>query len=101
MQSIYRLHTSELDERFLNAVKLLFTDRVIEIKIIDAGLAGQNGTEKGEPEIDETEYLLRSPANKRHLLEAIEYINSGKPLIEVDLDDLDKTMQNATLDPHE
>jgi antitoxin YefM len=91
MQSIYRLHTSELDERFLNAVKLLFTGRVIEIKITDTGSSEQNGAAKGEPEMDETAYLLRSPANRKHLLEAIEHINSGKPLIEVDLDELDKT----------
>ncbi len=92
MQSIYRLHTSELDERFLDAVKLLFTDKVIEIKITDTGGSEQNGSDKSESEMDETAYLLRSPANRKHLLEAIEYINNGKPLIEVDIDNLDRNL---------
>lgn len=95
MQSTYRLHTSELDERFINAVKMLFANRVIEIKITEAGIKEQNGTSENAPAMDETEYLLQSPANRKHLLEAIEYLNSGKPLIEVDLNDLEKMLADT------
>lgn len=88
MQSVYRLHTDELDERLLNSIKLLFEDKMIEIKITDVSSSAQNGNGHAKYEMDETDYLLSSPANRRQLLAAIEYVNSGKPLIEVDIDTL-------------
>ena len=39
--------------------------------------------------MDETEYLLKSPANAKHLFEAIAGLEAGKT-IQVTLDDLDK-----------
>jgi hypothetical protein len=46
------------------------------------------GTANGvAQEIDETAYLLHSPANRRQLLEAIDSINSGQRMIEVNLDE--------------
>jgi len=88
MQSVYRLHTTELDERFLSAIKLLFEDKLIEIKIRDIHSPEKNGNGSMELEVDETTYLLSSPANRKRLLAAIEYVNSGKPLIEVNIDEL-------------
>ena len=88
MESVYRLHTTELDERFLSAIKLLFEDKLIEIKITDVNSPEQNGNGNVEHEVDETTYLLSSPANRKRLLAAIDYVNSGKPLIEVNIDEL-------------
>ncbi len=95
MQTVYRLHTSELDERLLNAIKLLFEDRVIEIKVTDTGSVEQNGGSESESEMDETAYLLRSPANRKYLLEAIEYIDRGQPLIEANFDGQGNIIQKS------
>ncbi len=40
---------------------------------------------------DETTYLLKSKANKKHLMEAIENVKQGN-LIEVDLNELEKNL---------
>lgn len=88
MQSVYRLHADELDERLLNSIKLLFEDKLIEITITDVKDSTQNGNGNGAHEMDETDYLLRSPANQKHLLAAIDYVNSGRPLMEADMDTL-------------
>lgn len=70
MQTVYRLKAEELDTRFLESLKMLFHDRDIEIVVT---------------EVDETSYLLRSEANKKRLLDAIEDIEHGRNLIEVDI----------------
>ena len=56
MEAIYRLNSSELGIEFVNAVKTAYPDQSIEITV------------RGQ---DETEYLLSSPANREHLLNAI------------------------------
>jgi hypothetical protein len=38
--------------------------------------------------LDETEYLMRSPANRDYLLRAIQDVNEGKNLIKVPMEDL-------------
>jgi antitoxin YefM len=63
MYTTYHLNTSELDENFLNAVKSQFQDSNLTITI--------------EKEMDETEYLMTNPANKRHLLDAMENVKNG------------------------
>ena len=73
MQTVYRLNAGELDSQFLEALKTLFKDKEIEIVVT---------------EVDETAYLLQSPANKQRLLTAIENVENGRHLIEVDLDAL-------------
>lgn len=70
MQTVYRLKAEELDTRFLESLKMLFQDRDIEIVVT---------------EVDETSYLLRSEVNKKRLLEAIDDIEHGRNLIEVDI----------------
>lgn len=70
MQTVYRLKAEELDTRFLESLKMLFQDRDIEIVVT---------------EVDETSYLLRSEANRKRLLDAIDDIEHGRNLIEVDI----------------
>jgi antitoxin YefM len=71
MTAIYRLNANEIDAQFLDEIKAKFCDKQIEIVI---------------SELDETEYLLSSKANKEKLLVAIEDFNNGRNLIEVNLD---------------
>jgi antitoxin YefM len=73
MQVIYRLKASELNEQFIESLKLTFGEEEIEITVSP---------------IDETDYLLRSPANKQKLLNAIENVKQGKNLVEVNLEEL-------------
>ncbi len=72
MQSVYRVNASELDDRFLDSLKVLFGDRQIEIVVSS---------------IDETDYLLGNEANRSHLLRAVQNVEERKNLVEVNLED--------------
>jgi len=56
MYTTYHLNSNDLDIHFIEAVKALFRDKEIEITIYEA---------------DETEYLLKSDANRKRLAEAM------------------------------
>jgi antitoxin YefM len=73
MHTTYRLNANELDEKFIESLKALFKDRDIEIIV---------------NEVDETAYLLRSEANKERLLKALENVEKGENLVEVQIGDL-------------
>jgi len=73
MHTVYHLNANELDDKFLESLKTLFAGKSVEIVI---------------SEVDETDYLLRSDANRRRLLHAIENVNRGEQLIEVSMDSL-------------
>ncbi len=74
MQTIYRLKASELDNDFLEGLKATFKDKEIEIIVY---------------EVDETDYLLKSDANKVRLLKAIDNVNNKTNLVEVSLESLE------------
>jgi antitoxin YefM len=78
MYAVYKMRADELDTSFLETLKSLFKDREIEIAISEL-------SERGE---DETDYLLKSPANRAHLLRAIENIAQERDIVTVDLDAL-------------
>ncbi len=71
MQTSYRLHVGELDEKFLRSVKEMFTrpDEEIEITI--------SATR------DDTTYLLSSDSNREHLESALKDASNGRNLREV------------------
>ncbi len=73
MSTVYRLKASELDSNFLEEIKATFGDKEIEIIV---------------SQFDETEYLLKSTANKNRLLSAIENVKERQNLVEVNLQDL-------------
>ncbi len=74
MQSSYRLKANELDEQFIAGLKATYKDKDIEIIVY---------------EINETEYLLKSDANRDRLMEAKANIENKTNLIEIDLKDLE------------
>jgi len=74
MQTTYRLNASELDEKFLEGLKATFQGQEIEI-IVYA--------------LDETEYLLSSPANRARLLAAKANVEQGKNQVTVELGELE------------
>jgi antitoxin YefM len=75
MYSTYRLKAGELDSKFIKSLKEIFQDKEIEIIVHDI-------------EEDETEYLLKSEANKKHLLKAIENVNNNENVVEVPLENI-------------
>ena len=77
MYTLYKVNADELNENFLASLKAQFQHKEIEIAIC----------ETAQTEQDETDYLLRHPINKAHLLEAIDNVNKGECVI-VDLNDL-------------
>jgi antitoxin YefM len=78
MYTIYRLNANDLDSRFLRALKALFKNKEIEIAVCEAA----------EIEDDETTYLLKSPANRERLLQAMENVAHDRNLVTVNEDEL-------------
>ena len=77
MYTLYKINADELNENFIASIKAQFQHKDIEIAIC----------ETAQTEQDETGYLLRQPANKARLLEAIDNIKKGE-CVSVNLDDL-------------
>jgi antitoxin YefM len=71
MQTTYRLNAGELDEKFLQSVKALFTRPDEEIEITISAVH------------DDTAYLLSSEANRRHLELALQDAAAGQNLTDV------------------
>ena len=74
MKATYRIKANELDEKFIERIKTTFGEQEIEIVVSD---------------IDETDYLLQSPANKERLLKAIENVKRGENLVAISLEELE------------
>ncbi len=70
MTTTYHLSANELSEDILNSIKSLYKGKTISITV--------------EPEMDETEYLLSSEANRKILLESIKQAENGD-LVKVDI----------------
>ncbi|MBD9358645.1 hypothetical protein [Methylomonas albis] len=78
MYTTYKLKASELNDDFLQSVKALFHDKVVEIAICDSL----------EAEEDETTYLLKNPVNSERLLTAINNIEQKQNIVRIDLSEL-------------
>ena len=66
METIYQLNADDLNEDFLEGLKASFKHKEIEIVVYER---------------DETAYLLRSPANREHLLKAIADIEQNRKVV--------------------
>ncbi|NUO78842.1 hypothetical protein HUU05_02100 [candidate division KSB1 bacterium] len=78
MYTIYRINANELDSRFVRAMKAMFKNKEIEIAVCEAA----------QTENDETAYLLKSPANKKRLLQAIENVEHNRDLVAANLEEM-------------
>ncbi|MDR0868974.1 MAG: hypothetical protein LBP75_10990 [Planctomycetota bacterium] len=67
MYSTYTLNTDELTADFIVSIQKAFPRRTVEISVREA--------------VNETEYLLRSPANRARLLQAVTDVEKGENLI--------------------
>lgn len=73
MTTTFKVHASELNYDFLERLKTMFQERDLEIVVYEADV------------MDETEFLLRDPVNRKHLLEAIGRVERREGLVEVDI----------------
>jgi len=78
MSTVINIHSDELDEHFIQAIKEMFHHKKLEIAIQEVEY--QN----------DTDYLNSSPANREFLLKSIKSFENGEPRIYVDLDTLEK-----------
>jgi len=78
MYTIYKVKANESDNSFLKSLKEMFKNKEIEIAVCET-----NEIEEGE-----TVYLLKSAANREHLLSAIENVANNENLITVNVDEL-------------
>lgn len=74
MRTTYCLNASELDQTFLEGLRTTFPGKEIEIVVY---------------ELDETDYLLKSDANRLRLLTAKDNLEKGENLAEVSLQDME------------
>ena len=68
METVFRLKASEIDNKLLTTLKTLFEKREIEITVTDVIN-------------DETDFLLKDPKNKAHLMQAIAEVKLNKKLV--------------------
>ena len=66
MQTIYQINADEIDQSLLESIKAQFKNKEIEIIV---------------SERDETEYLLRSPANRERLLRAVGDVEANRNVV--------------------
>jgi hypothetical protein len=66
MVATYQLKTDEITENFFRSIRENYRNKEIEITIREVE--------------DATDYLLKSEANRQHLLHGIDEIQSGAPL---------------------
>lgn len=69
METIYQLNADDLNEDFLEGLKASFKHKEIEIVVYER---------------DETAYLLRSPANRARLIEAVADVEQNRNLVTPD-----------------
>lgn len=66
MVSSFTLRTEELNANFIETIKNLFADREIEIIVQDIQT--------------DTDYLLKSPENRKHLLQSIANLENSQKI---------------------
>ena len=68
MEAVYRLNTKDLGIGFVNSLQAAYPDQSIEITV----------RSQVDDEMDETEYLNSTAANREHLARAMQNVAEGK-----------------------
>jgi len=76
MVATYQLKTDEITEKFFKSIQENYRNKEIEITIREVE--------------DETEYLIKSEANRQHLLRGIDEIKNGTPLQTMTIEQLNE-----------
>ncbi len=100
MQTTYTVQADNFDA-WASRVKSTFQGKTLRIIIDDTPLEEASNDESTDfadrDGLDETEYLMRSEANKQHLLTALENVKAGRNIITIeninDLNDVEKLRQ--------
>ncbi len=69
-ETTYRTRANEVGQALIDSIKKMYGDKEIEIIVIE--------------QEDETDFLLKSPANREQLLQAVEDIRNGRNLVTPD-----------------
>lgn len=69
MNTIYQTNANDLSVGLIESIKAAYKGKDIEIEVSEIS------------EIDTTDYLLSSPANRDHLMRAIERVEAGDVII--------------------
>jgi len=64
MTTTYKLNSKDLSDEIIKSIKEAFRDKEIEITVTDV--------------VDETDYLLSTEANKKHLYKSIDDLEKGQ-----------------------
>ena len=86
MYSVYHISADELNYSFLDSLKILFEGKKLQIIVGEVDEITEEITE-----IDETDYLLNVEANRNRLLAALDNVNHGRNLVQLDASSLQET----------
>lgn len=75
MYTTYQINTNDLTPDFIEILKRTYKDKEIEIAV---------------SEIDETDYLLRSPKNREILISRIDDIKNGINIVSTNTEEFDE-----------
>jgi len=62
MVTTYKLNTKELESNIIDSIKTIYPDQVVEIQVRELSTGPKGSVSRVQ---DETEYLLRTPANRK------------------------------------
>lgn len=69
MTTTYNLNANELDISLIESIKAAYKDKNIEIEVFEIS------------DVDETDYLLGSNANREQLLSVVDDIENGRNIV--------------------
>jgi hypothetical protein len=79
METTYKLNARDLTPSFVASIQSTYLDRDIEITVREAETSMDEVED--DDEMDATEYLMQSPANRIKISKAIENIERGENII--------------------
>jgi len=84
MDTLIRMKVDDINQSLIDFLRHSFKGRKIEFHILEE-----------EPEMDETEFVLRDPIARERILKAVENINQNKNLKEYTLEEINSLLNDA------